>query len=722
MTSMDVVQSSSLGNGGAEAPTPASGPIFGEWRLSWTEIQAQLPPTEAEAWQRFVTGRDGLAPEIGQQVADLVQAWAQGHGATHYAHWFQPLTGSAAEKHDGFLTLTVGADQVCQPLTTLPWSALRQGETDASSFPSGGLRPTHTARGYTVWDPTSPLFIRARGGARTLCIPCVFVGYDGQAQDYKTPLLRALGQLSREASRFLNLMSGSAAINEVVATLGTEQEYFLIDRRLYEERADLVLTGRTLLGAAPTRGQQFDDHYCRVMPERVQAFQVELEQELFRIGVPVKTRHGEVAPGQYELAPVYEPVNIAVDHNLMTMELLAAVAERHGFVCLLHERPFAGFNGSGKHNNWSLLTDTGLNLLDPGTTPDDHQRFLAILAVVLLALHRHGGMLRTAVATAGNDLRLGGHEAPPPIVSAYLGSAIDALVDATLAGEPAVLALSQGRPITDQLSIRRDATDRNRTAAFAFTGNKFEFRAVGAADHCAWPMTVLNAAVAEAFGELSTRLESRMKHQSRQMALNGLIRDVLAEVRGICFDGDGYTAEWRAEAARRGLPVLPDTPAALGLLLDAATTRFLTKSAVLSETDVQARYTVFAERYLNTLTMEARTLVELATTSVLPAIEEQLAYTSNAFSAAQQAGGSSRLAARVQALVGLVDRLTGAAERVDKALSDGLPTADLGRRMVTIRQTLKPALDELRQACDDAERLVADHLWPMPKYRHLLFS
>ncbi len=708
------------GAGAPSAGTPSE--IYSELALDWRQILQHLEGDDATTFQAFVQGKGQLSVAAGNRIGAIVKDWAQERGATHYAHWFQPLTGQAAEKHDAFLNVSYGQEGQVIPVEELKWSTLAQGEPDASSFPSGGLRSTHTARGYTIWDPATPLFIRESGGVPTLCVPCAYISYTGHSLDFKTPLLRALSVLNASATRFVNLLGGKP-VESVMATLGTEQEYFLIDKELYAGRPDLVMAGRTLLGALPPKHQQLEDHYFGLIPARVQAYMADLESELYRLGIPVKTRHAEVAPTQFELAPIFEPASVAVDHNVMTMEVLRRVADEHGLVCLLHEKPYAGINGSGKHNNWSMATNLGDNLLDPGATPEEHTRFLAVLSVVLLAVHRHADVMRATVASAGNDHRLGANEAPPPIISCYLGTAIDQMVNAGLEGYVPAMPIAQTAPITDSISARYDSTDRNRTAPFAFTGNKFEFRAVGSSENCAWPMTVLNTAVSEAFNDLSDRLEAKLQSQPREAAVTDLIKEVLTEVRNVCFEGNGYSQEWYEEAARRGLPILKNTPAALAVLVDPERTAFLAKLGVLSPDELAARYEIGAERYIKILEIEAATMAELATTDVLPALETQLAQSGGALKTAAKVGIDidGVLRRRVEKLARTAEALqvqTEAIEGLLETLHDGHDAAAI---MQTVADKLIPAMDELRTVCDAAEKQVADDIWPLPKYREILF-
>jgi glutamine synthetase len=698
---------------------PAS--LFGQLTLSWHAIAARLGAEDAEAFRAFVTA--GTRPTKHQMdaVGRVVLEWAKSLGATHFAHWFQPLTGLPAEKHDAFLRVdSARADLLPSATEELRGALLWQGEPDASSFPSGGLRATHTARGYTVWDPKTPMFIRKDNGGCTLIVPCAFISYTGHALDHKTPLLRSTTALSKAATRFVNLvMNGN--ITRVTATLGTEQEYFLVEAKHFARRPDLVMAGRTLLGVLPARHQQLEDHYFGVIPSRVQGFMADLEGELVRLGIPVKTRHCEVAPSQFELAPIFEEVSVACDHNLLTMETIRRVAQRHGLVALFHEKPFAGVNGSGKHNNWSLCTDTGINLLDPGDNPTQHLTFVAVLAAVLLAVQRHADVMRASVASAGNDHRLGANEAPPSIVSAYLGEAVDALARAAEGDGDLKMALGTLHRITEHLVVKLDPTDRNRTAPFAFTGNKFEYRAVGSSENCAWPMTVLNAAVADVMQELSDWLAQRLAScPDRHAVVRELVRAVLAETKAIRFEGDGYSRAWREEAARRGLRDRVDTPAALAALANPSRTAFLARQGVLGPEEVAARLAILSERYMKLIEIEAQTLAEIATCGVLPALERQVTQTHGALEAGmkQPALASTYRQARLDALLGLLEQLQARTAEVLGAVG-GLHLAEDGPGHAA--REILPAMKALRDACDEAETMVAADVWPMPTYREMLF-
>ena len=705
------------------SPTTGEQPVslrFGNRALTWRQIAGMLEAADAEALRGLVERHEPLSKDVGNRVAAVVQGWAHAHGATHYSHWFHPLTGIPADKHDAILGFSYASGDP-EPIEDFSGSKLLQGEPDASSFPSGGLRETGAARGYTAWDPTSPIFVRADGGSRTLCIPCAFVSWTGHALDHKTPLLRARDAVSRAALRVLRALGSDDGAARVNVTLGSEQEYFLIDRAFLASRPDILMAHRTLLGAPPSRNQQLEDHYFAAIPARVQAFITEVEEELWALGVPVKTRHNEVAPAQFETAPVFEELNIACDHNVLTMDVLRRVAERHGLLCLLHEKPFAGVNGSGKHNNWSLATDTGVNLLDPGTDPINDDRFLVFLAGTLLALSRHAAPLRATIASAGNDHRLGANEAPPPILSAYLGAALDSVVRAILEGADTADLPTDRIPadVAHGIHLQKDPGDRNRTSPFAFTGNKFEFRAVGSSENPAWPQAVLNGAVTDALHEVADRLEAALRGDAdRGAAVRGVVRDLLAETRHVCFEGNNYSVEWREEAARRGLPILPNTPASLAVLFDEEQTSFLVRAGVFTADEIASRAHIYVERYVKQIAIEAETLCDIARTLVVPALERQIEESGRVLHALN--GNGRRQHGRVHRLGDHLDAVLGGIEVLGALLDadDGAHGLAAAR---TCADAVIPAMVALRGAIDAAERDVADHVWPLPRYREMLF-
>jgi len=716
--------------------TPVSS-YFARHVLDIIKLKERLP---REAYQALLaTLRTGapLPPEAADAVASVARDWATGHGATNFTHWFQPMNGLTAEKHDSFIDLNVTMPGELKVLERFVGAQLIQSEPDASSFPSGGMRTTFEARGYTAWDPSSPMFLVESENGRTLCVPSVFISYHGDSLDHKTPLLRALEAVDRQAVAFLKLL-GDVDVHAVGATLGIEQEYFLLDRDYWAQRPDLVMCDRTLLGAASPRGQQFEDHYFGSIPPRVLAFMEELEFELHRLGIPVKTRHNEVAPMQFELAPIYEDANIANDHNALTMDVARKVALRHHLVCLFHEKPFEGLNGSGKHSNWSLVTDRGENLLDPGRTPHQNLRFLAFLAVCLKAVHDHGDAMRASIATANNDLRLGANEAPPAILSVFVGDYLTQIIERILGGAPAggteqfIVDMGVGR--LPQLAL--DYTDRNRTSPFAFTGNRFEFRAVGSSMNCAGPMAVLLGAVADATTRLAGRLKSKLDGGARRDdAVLELLREAFRETAPVRFGGNNYSAEWRAEAAERGLPELRDTPAALAVLRDPARVAFLREQGVFSEAELASRYNIAVERYIKHVTLEAETQLEMLRTMVIPAGEKQLAATLRTWSALAPAGEGKGAAARraagesgARARSGRIERLsatlaevTAAADELETLLAGtngGHDEAAAARRLA---DEVRPLMARARAAADRLEHLADDQVWSLPKYREMLF-
>ena len=697
---------------------------FGHHVLDLLKLKERLP---REVYQSLLgTLRNGtpLTRETAESIASVAREWATSHGATHFTHWFQPMTGLTAEKHDSFIDLNVQMAGELKVLERFSGSQLTQGEPDASSFPSGGVRSTFEARGYTAWDPSSPMFLVESDNGRTLCVPSVFISYYGESLDQKTPLLRTLDAVNRNAVAFLKLL-GDVDVQAVTATLGCEQEYFLIDRDHFSLRADLTMCERTLVGAASSRGQQFEDHYFGSIPPRVLAFMEELEFELHRLGIPVKTRHNEVAPMQFEMAPIFEDVNIANDHNALSMDIARKVALRHHFVCVFHEKPFAGLNGSGKHCNWSLTTDRGENLLEPGRTPHQNLRFLAFMAVCLKAVHDHSIAIRWSVANANNDLRLGANEAPPAILSAFVGELLTRVIDQIASGaargeDPEHFVLEMGVGKLPQLA--RDNTDRNRTSPFAFTGNKFEFRAVGSSANCAGPMMMVLGSVADALAQMTTRLKARLTGNNRDQAVLDLLREVFTETAPIRFEGNGYSDEWKQEAARRGLPNIPDTPGAIAAISDPKVSAFLVEQGIFSERELASRLNVSMERYVKTVLLEAETLIEVLNTQVIPAGERQLEASAAAAARLEDVSGKpSALKKRVKQVAALLDQVVSSAEKLQalvEANSHGHDEAALARRLA---DEVRPAMDAVRLAADQLEHIVNDELWAIPKYREMLF-
>ncbi|MBQ2390268.1 MAG: glutamine synthetase III [Clostridia bacterium] len=656
-----------------------------------------------------------LDSNVANAVADAMKEWAVENGATHYTHWFQPLTGITAEKHDSFISPSPDG----RVIMDFSGKELIKGEPDASSFPSGGLRATFEARGYTAWDPTSYAFIKGK----TLCIPTAFCSYGGEALDKKTPLLRSMEALNKQALRILKLFGTEAKY--VHTSVGPEQEYFLVPKEMFEKRKDLIYTGRTLFGAKPPKGQEMDDHYFGVIKPRVEAYMTELNEELWKLGILAKTQHNEVAPAQHELAPIYTTTNIATDHNQLTMEIMQKVAARHGLVCLLHEKPFAGVNGSGKHNNWSMATDTGVNLLSPGETPYENAQFLLFLCAVIKAVDDYQDLLRISVATAGNDHRLGANEAPPAVVSMFLGDELNAVLEAIETDTPYKGAektqMKLGALVLPKFN--RDTTDRNRTSPFAFTGNKFEFRMLGSSNSIACANIMLNAAVAESLKIYADRLENADDFET---ALHEMIKKTIKDHKRIIFNGNGYDDEWIKEATeKRGLLNLRTTPDAIPHLLDKKNVDMLTSHKVFSEAELKSRCEITLENYCKTVTIEANTMSQMAKKEILPAIEEYTAFIASA------AGKKKALDAEVSCVyeTGTVRKLSllsgqifEKCDELDKVLCKLSDSANVEQEGYMIRDELLPKMSELRVACDEAEVITAEKYWPFPTYGELLFG
>jgi glutamine synthetase len=708
---------------GAGFVTPPISEYFGELTFGLGHMREKLPKEDYQALVRTLENGKKFSPDVADSIALVVKEWAVTKGATHFCHWFQPMTGLTAEKHDAFISIQHTYHSELSVIERFTGSQLIQGEPDASSFPSGGMRSTFEARGYTAWDPSSPLFLIEGELGLTLCIPTVFFGYHGQALDHKTPLLRSAQVLSKEACEFLKLV-GDVDVKAVNATLGCEQEYFLIDRRFAQLRPDLVMTGRTLLGAASPRGQQLEDHYFGAIPSRVKTFMEDLEIELYRLGVPIKTRHNEVAPSQFELAPIFENAVVAADHNTLTMETLKRVANRHGLMCLLYEKPFAGINGSGKHCNWSISNDKGENLLDPGSTPHQNLRFLAVTSIVLKAVHDHSDAIRASIATPGNDHRLGGNEAPPAIISVFLGSFLSRIFDAIEKGEAAQATEAQiinlgASSIPD---ISKDYTDRNRTSPFAFTGNKFEFRAVGASANVSVPISTLNAAIAESFHSATQRLKALLSTKGRDEAVMELIRSLAKESKAVRFEGNNYSEEWQKEAKKRGLPVLSSTAEALEVFRNPKSVEFLINTKVLTKDEIESRYHIAVERYVKTIEIELNTLLEMVNVSLVPAVEAQIVRVTETNKALTSAPLKKLHSDRVQGLEAVFEEMLKQLKSVHESVATIHTLESESEKMKMLAQETVPIANKLRKACDLAETLVADDLWPLPKYREMLFS
>jgi glutamine synthetase len=659
-----------------------------------------------------------LDPGIADAVASGMKEWAIEKGATHYTHIFYPMTGLTAEKHDSFVSPEPGGKAVLE----FSGKELVQGEPDASSFPSGGLRATFEARGYTAWDPTSPAYILENPNGTVLVIPTAFVSWTGEALDKKTPLLRSMESLAVQATRVLKLFGKTGA--KVFTTVGPEQEYFLIDRNFYYARPDLVNSGRTLFGAKPPKGQEMEDHYFGSIPERVLACMLEVEQELYKLGVPVKTRHNEVAPAQYEIAPIFESSNLAHDHQMLTMETLKRVAEKYGLACLMHEKPFAGVNGSGKHNNWSIATDAGENLLNPGSTPHDNAQFLTFCCAVIRAVDKYAPLLRVAVASAANDHRLGANEAPPAIISIFLGDQLNDIIEQVEKGTPSSTKSGGTMELGVGVLPRfpRDAGDRNRTSPFAFTGNKFEFRAVGSSMSVAGANTVLNTIVAESLDYIAGELETAVKGgKDFNKALQALLSDIIKKHKRIIFNGDGYSEEWHAEAAKRGLPNFKNTVDSIPSLISPESIALFSKYKVLSERELHSRYEIFLENYKKTLNIEGQLTVSIAKTLILPASLRYQGEVATAVKAAKDAGVVVKnQEGLLKSIAGNIEELEGKIEAL-AAVLDHHAAADALAHATFMRDTVLPAMNAVRKYADALETQVADDLWPLPTYREMLF-
>ena len=678
-------------------------------------IKTYLSKDTAKKLQATIQDGKPLDPSIAGEVAHAIKKWAMDRGATHYTHWFLPMTGSTAEKHDSFLEMKDG-----EPIMAFSGKNLIVGEPDASSFPSGGIRSTFEARGYTAWDPTSPAFIKRHSNGATLCIPTAFCAYTGEALDKKTPLLRSMQALDKSLKRLMKLFGKEEA--HTGCTLGAEQEYFLIDKKYWEKRPDLVLTGRTLFGAPSAKGQQLEDHYFGTIPDRILSFMNDVEKELWKLGIPAKTRHNEVAPAQFELAPQFEELNLASDHNMLVMDTLRNVAEKYGLKCLLHEKPYAGINGSGKHNNWSVSYG-GKNLLDPGSNPDENAIFLTILCAIIEAVDKHADILRAAVAGAGNDHRLGANEAPPAVISIYLGDQLAEVVERLEKGATSKSKKNDSMKLgVDILPILpKDATDRNRTSPFAFTGNKFEFRAPGSSVCCAGPTMVLNTIVAESVERIAIELEKSGaagkakpgEHTAAfHSALQKILQDILKTHKRVIFNGNGYEAGWIEEAAKRGLPNATNTLQALQALTKKENAALFKKYGVMSERELKSRYEILLEDYATRVRIEGTCARDMASEMILPAVKSEYAETVNAFALAEKVGVSSGTCALKEDLVEIgsgMDNLKANIKKLDAAL------------VGTDMEAVLCAMKALRTTVDTLEHKVADAKWPLPKYRDMLF-
>ena len=686
--------------------------IYGSKVFNEHVMKERLPSATYKSLKNTLHKGAPLDIEVANVVASVMKRWAMELGATHYTHWFQPLTGITSEKHDGFVSPVGDGTAIME----FSGKELVRGEPDASSFPSGGLRATCEARGYTAWDPTSYAFVKDD----VLCIPTAFVSYTGEALDKKTPLLRSMNALSNQAIRILKLFGKD--VDYVSTTVGPEQEYFLIKKEDYEARQDLILTGRTLFGAPSAKGQELEEHYFGVIRPEVSAFMKELDEELWKLGVPAKTKHNEVAPCQHELAPIYDTTNVAIDHNLLTMEMMKKIAPKYGLVCLQHEKPFEGVNGSGKHNNWSLST-TEENLLDPGDTPMENLQFLVFLAAVIKAVDEYADLLRTSVATPGNDHRLGANEAPPAIISIFVGEELEAVIDAIASDSPYAgptkMKMDLGVDVLPKFS--KDTTDRNRTSPFAFTGNKFEFRMPGSSQNLSDCDTILNTAVAKELKGYADELEGAEDFTSAAIAL---VKRTIRDHRRVIFNGNGYTAEWEAEAAKRGLPNMKNTPAALPALIDPKNIALMEEFGVLTKVEMQSRYEVELEHYSKIINIEALTMLEMARKQLLPAVNAYMSEVAN--TAASKLAVSEKISVRSETktltkLSADADTMSDAIDTLQDAVNAAKALSTESEKAVAFHDNVLPAMDALRAAADDAETICGEDYWPLPSYSKMLY-
>ena len=693
--------------------------IFGENVFNDTVMQERLPKKVYKNLRKTIEEGKDLDLETADVIAHEMKEWAIEKGATHYTHWFLPLTGVTAEKHDSFISAPLPSGKV---LMTFSGKELIKGEPDASSFPSGGLRATFEARGYTAWDCTSPAFVRQDAGGATLCIPTAFCSYTGEALDQKTPLLRSMEAINKEALRLLRLF-GNTTSKKVTPSVGAEQEYFLVDAEKFEERKDLIYTGRTLFGAMPPKGQELDDHYFGTIRQRIASFMRDVNIQLWKVGVPAKTQHNEVAPAQHELAPIYTEANIAVDQNQLTMQTLKRVACQHGLKCLLHEKPFAGVNGSGKHDNWSITTDDGIKLLDPGKTPHENTQFLLVLACILKAVNKHADLLRESAADPGNDHRLGANEAPPAIISIFLGEQLEDVVEQLISTGEATHSLKGGKLETGVSTLPdlfKDATDRNRTSPFAFTGNKFEFRMVGSRDSIANPNIVLNTIVAEAFADACDILE---KADDFDLAVHDLIKEYLTENQRIIFNGNGYSDEWVAEAERRGLPNIKSMVEAIPAITTDKAVELFERFSVFTKAELESRAEIQYEAYAKAINIEARTMIDMASKQFLPAFIKYTKTLADTVNAVKAAGVDASVQTEtLKEVSALMAETKAALDNLVKTTADAAAKEE-GEVQATYYHTeVVPAMDALRAPVDKLEMIVDKEAWPMPSYGDLIFE
>lgn len=693
--------------------------IFGENVFNDTVMKERLPKNVYKNLRLTMDGKQELSKEDADVVANAMKDWAIEKGATHYTHWFQPLTGATAEKHDSFISAPKSNGKV---LMEFSGKELIKGEPDASSFPSGGLRATFEARGYTAWDCTSPAFVREDAAGATLIIPTAFCSYTGEALDQKTPLLRSMDALNKEALRLVRLF-GNTEATKVTPSVGAEQEYFIVDREKYLQRKDLVFSGRTLFGGMPPKGQELDDHYFGAIRERIAAYMKDVNKELWKLGVSAKTQHNEVAPAQHELAPIYAQCNIATDNNQLTMEVMKKVAYRHGLVCLLHEKPFAGVNGSGKHNNWSMTTDNGVNLLDPGKTPHENIQFLLVLGCIMKAVDTHADLLRESASNVGNDHRLGANEAPPAIISMFLGEQLEDVVMQLIDKGDATSSIQKGKLKTGVKSLpdlAKDATDRNRTSPFAFTGNKFEFRMVGSADSIAPANVVLNTIVAEAFKEVCDELE---KAENLDMAIHDKIKELFTKYHRIVFNGNGYSDEWVAEAEKRGLPNIRNMVDAVSALTTDKAVKLFEEFGVFTKTELESRSEIKYEAYSKAINIEAKTMLDMAAKQIVPAVVSYTTEVANSALAVAEVGCDNSV--QKELLADITTELKAVKEaqaKLSEAVCKAAKVTGAKEQAVFYRDVVKTAMDELRTPADKLEMLVDEEYWPFPQYEDLIFE
>ena len=695
--------------------------IFGEDVFNDSVMKERLPKNVYKELRKVIDEGAELSLVVADVVANAMKDWAIEKGATHYTHWFQPLTGVTAEKHDSFISAPNAQGKV---LMEFSGKELIKGEPDASSFPSGGLRATFEARGYTAWDCTSPAFVKRDATGAILCIPTAFCSYTGEALDKKTPLLRSMEAINTQALRIVRLF-GNTTSKRITPSVGPEQEYFLVDREKYLKRKDLIFTGRTLFGAMPPKGQELDDHYFGSIRERIGAYMKDLNEELWKLGISAKTQHNEVAPAQHELAPIYAQANIAVDHNQLTMETMKKVAGRHGMVCLLHEKPFAGVNGSGKHNNWSLATDDGINLLDPGKTPHENKQFLLVLTAIMSAIDKHADLLRESAATPGNDHRLGANEAPPAIISMFLGDQLGDVLNQLVSTGDATSSIKAGKlqtGVSTLPDLKKDATDRNRTSPFAFTGNKFEFRALGSSDSVASPNVVLNTIVAEAFCDIADELE---KAEDFDMAVHDIIKKLATEHQRIVFNGNGYSDEWVKEAERRGLPNIKTMVDAIPALTTDKAIALFEKFGVFTAAELKSRAEVQYEAYSKALNIEAKAMVDIAGKQIIPAVIKATTELSASINAVKAACPEADVSVQTELLVE-TSKLLAEAKKALAKLTDDIAVAaakEEGKEQAEFfKDVIKEDMVALRKPVDELEMIVDKDLWPMPSYGDLIFE